>query len=175
MTLPTTSIHDRAMTDIAGIVTALNLQGPTDGSAVVGNIGNNVFVQMMPDESNIVYPCVLVTTEDEQEEDDEETDSFEVDGVIYPVRILICDRTSTRYQEARPTYQLWRHIIAQTLKGLPTGPFPFLPTTPECWDIRLRRLKVFDAKAPQYQFLVSGLVAMCRTTTPRWRGGQPPE
>lgn len=174
--LPTTSIHDRCMGDLAAILAALNLQGAVDGQGhtIVGNIGSRVFEQMLPDESNITLPCLLATTADEPVEDDEEGSNFEADGVIYPVRILICDRVSARWQDARPTYQLWDFIITQTLEGLETGPFPFLPNTPECWKIRVRRLNVFDFKAPQYQFLVSGMVARCHTLTPRWRGGQVP-
>lgn len=170
-TLPA-DIHDRCMTDLVAILAALNLRGAKDGNGntIVGDIGNRVFSQMMPDESNTLFPCVLLTNEDEEEEDDDEASTFEMDGVIYPVRVLICDRQSPRNQDAAPTYRLWRWTIAQTLLGLPTNP-GFFPNTPECWDIKVRRLKIFDAKLPQYQFLVSGLVARCRTVTPRWRGG----
>lgn len=173
---PTTSIYDRAMGDLQTLLAALNLSVPAGmfENPVVGNVGTNVFVQMFPETTNEIYPCLLLTCEDETEEDDEETDNFNGDGVIYPVRILICDRVSERYREARPVYQLWRLIVQQTLLGLPTGPIPLLANTPECWDIKVRRLRVFDPKLPQYQFLVSGMVALVRTITPRWVSGVNP-
>jgi len=170
-------IHDRLQQDLALVIQAMNLVGSKNdaGQTVTGDIGENVFTQLNFDESNIKYPCVLLTCEDETEEDDDAT-SFEEDGVIYPVRILICDRVSTRWQNSRADYLRWRWTIQQTLLGLPAGVqgASFLPDVPECWDIRLRRLKVYDAKLPQYQFMVSGLVALCRTMTPRWRGGVQP-
>ena len=165
------------MADIAAIISALNLQGAKDanGNTIVGDIGSHVYQQMWPDESNVVFPNVLVTVEDEAEEDDDEAMNFEEEAVAYPIRILICDHNSERFQQARPTYQLWRYIIATTLRGLSSGgTLPFLPNTPEVWNIQTRRLKVFDAQRPHYQFMVSGLVALCQSTTPQWRGGQPP-
>jgi hypothetical protein len=171
-------IHDRLQQDITLGIQALNLLGSKNeaGQTITGDIGANVLAQFNFDESNVMYPCVVLTCEDEIEEDDETT-SFEEDGVIYPVRILICDRVSTRWQDSRPDYQRWRWTIQQWLLGLPAGVAPgatFFPDVPECWDIRLRRLKIFDAKLPQYQFMVSGFVALCRTMTPRWRGGVQP-
>ena len=175
-TLPTTSIHDRAHADLATIITALNLQGTTDsaGNTIVGNIGANVYTQWLEDQSNIKFPCVLLLIEEDAEEEDDEAMNFEQDAIIYYSRLLICDRVSPRDPKVRGTYLLWRYIITQTLQGLVTGPFPFLPNTPECWDLRIKRLKTFDQKLPQYQFMVSGLVIGFRTVTTRWRGGVVP-
>lgn len=171
------SIHDRCMTDLQAIVAALNLQGAKDsaGNTIVGNVGNNVVTQMdmESDVTNLLYPLVLLTNEDESEEDEDEAGSFEMDAVVYPVRVLIADRTSSRWQDAAPTYRLWRWTIAQVLLGLPTNP-EFFPNTPECWDIKVKRMKVFDFQQPKYQSVVSGLIANCRTVTPRWRRGVKP-
>lgn len=178
MALPTTSIHDRAMADIAAIISALNLQGAKDanGNTIVGDIGSHVYEQMWPDESNIVFPNVLLTVEDVAEEDDDEAMNFEEEAVAYPIRILICDHNSERFQQARPTYERWRDILRYKLKGLYAGGIdPILPNTPEVWQVKIRdNMKIFDAQRPHYQFMVSGFVALCRSTTPQWRGGQPP-
>lgn len=173
---PTASIHDRAMGDLQKIFQAMNLAVPSGfpGNPVVGNIGQNVFVQEFPEETNLIYPCLLLTCDEEQEDDDADNDTTMGDAVIYPIRVLICDRVSARYRLARPVYQAWRFALAQTLRGLTTATAPILPDTPECWAIRVKTLKIFDPKPPQYQFVVSGLIAQVRTVTPRWRGGQQP-
>lgn len=168
-------IHDRLQQDLAAILIALNLQGSKDGkgNTVTGNVGTNVYTEQTFDESNVKYPCIVLCYEDESEEDDDEAANFEEDGVIYPIRLLICDRTSQRWQDSRPDYLRWRWTVSQVLLGLDANP-GFFPDVPECWGIRLRRLKIYDPQAPKYQFMVSGMVVLCRTVTPRWRGGEQP-
>ena len=158
------STHDRCQTDLAALVAALNLQG-TPG--VTGNVGSNVFTQAILDEAGLKFPCVVVAIEDEAETEEEGEGNFEQDGVAYPVRVLICDRVSARYQDARADYLRWRHAIARRIRDLAT--YPLLPNVGEAWTVTIRPLKVFDPRLPQYQFLVSGLVAVVHCTEDRQR------
>jgi hypothetical protein len=160
-------LPDRLLTDMVALVQGLNLQGSQDGNGntITPNLGTNVFDQMTFDESNVAWPACIVTYEDESEEEGEST--FESDVVIYPVRVLIADRVSERWQQSRPDYLRWRHSIAQTLRGLVDQ--PLLPNCPELFDVRLRNLKIFDPRTREYQFVVTGLIAQCYTAEPRQR------
>ena len=161
------SIHDRAMTDLQALIQGLISDGSLPASSPSVPQGpQSVYVQMLPDESNIVFPCMLITCEGAAEEESEYS-TFEEDGVVYPVAVGICDRVSMRYQEARPVYQAWRRTIMRAIRGLVSA--PILPTCTEAVDVRLRPKMIFDPKAREYQFLVSGFTALVYTVEPRLR------
>lgn len=157
----TAAIHERCVEDLQALIQGLNLVGQ---AGITGDILGNVLTPLTFDESNAQFPCVLLSVEEESEEEDGETTTFESDGVIYPVRILILDRVSARFEQARPVYLGWRRQILKKLRSLVIS---ILPNTPECWKIGVRAMKIFDPRLPQYQFMVSGMTALCYTNEPR--------
>ena len=156
------SIHDRAMVDLAAFITDLGL--PT--SPTVAPVAPTVYTQMLPDETNIVLPAILVTCEGISEEEGDRS-SFEQDHVIYPVAVAILDRVSVRYQEMRPIYLSWRRTMMRALRGLVN--MPLLENTPEVTDIRLRPGVIFDPETREYQLLQSGFTVLCHSFEDRER------
>ena len=77
-------------------------------------------------------PCIVVTIEDVQEEEGED-DGFEVNGVVYPVNVLVLAREGWEDHSMLPMYLLWRHKLmeyfrdAWQLAGVPecVNLFPF--------------------------------------------------
>lgn len=149
-------IHDRCMNDIATLIAAMNLQG-VDG--VCGDIGQNVFVQLLPEQLAQQFPSVLIDTAGETEQD--EGDSFETVGVYYPVKVTICDQMSTNYQQRRPVYLYWRRLIWHMLNGLIAN--PILPNTPECYNLDPQYMAVIDPGAKGKQFALIPVLVRCWT------------
>lgn len=158
------AIHDRLATDLQAVIQTLELSG---SSGVIGDIGDNVYVQLAEEELNVLFPCVLVSTVGESEEEGES--DLEDDVVVYPVRISILDQMAPNYQQRRATYQSWRHQIARKLRGLVN--YPLLENVPELHDVRLRNLPTVDPRLPEQAFFQAGMVAMCFTNETRSRSG----
>lgn len=152
------ALHDRIGQDVQLAIEALGLTG-----TVVGTGGVAVYLQTLPDETNVQFPCVLVSYEAGQEEDGEDS-SFETDGVVFPISVWIADHESRRQENPspRPDYLAWRDAIAELFRGYMT-----LPDCPEVFDVRVFPQKVFDERLPYYRFLMSGLVVKFHTSRPR--------
>lgn len=158
------ALHDRLQTDLQALVQGLALVG---AAGIVGDIGQQVFVQTGKDPLLIgAFPCVVITAQGESEEEGPDS-TFEDDSVTYPARLLICDSALASVQQARAIYAGWRHTIAQTLRGLVA--YPLLPNCPELVNVEVRNLAVFPEDAVKQGRVVSGLVALCDTTEPRLR------
>lgn len=155
------AIHERCCQDIASLIGELGLAGQF---GVMPDLAR-IYVQLLEEQLQLLFPCVLVTTQGQSEEELES--SFEEDYVNYPVRVMILDPMAPNYQARRPIYLRWRLAIAQMLRG--RVHHPLLPSTPECWDIRLANLPTVDEKAPEHPFYRAGLVAWCHTSTARIR------
>lgn len=145
---------------MANGIIGLGLTGgplPGPGGGTMPDIGSNVYIQIFPDESNIKFPCVLVTTEGEKE--------TPVGGTNYtiekwrPVRVIICDRMSpARRHENEPYYLDWRDTIYNTFwhqRLASVGNVSGCEITPEI---------VFDPKLPYFQYIVTGMVLRFYTT-----------
>ena len=147
MSFETPDLWERITQGVATEIRGLDLVNPTEP---LDKIGSKVYVQTLPDENALSFPCVVVTVEGETEE---LTDAyFGGDEIMFPVRVLVCDRADTDYQSRRPLYLSWRRQIAQHLQRLMS-----LPRVPECFDVQVTPQLAIDPKLPQYQYLVSGL------------------
>ena len=167
---PTASIQDRLEQDLALLVQGLNLQSlnlpPLAPSGNPG-VGSNVFVQMLPDELNVIqFPAVLVTSFGERARDEGST--FEQRLTIYPVRVMVLDSASPYFQARKADYESWCFTIAQTLEGLVNA--PILPDVDECWTIDAEELLSIDPRLPESQWFRGGVTALCYTSVSRKRG-----
>lgn len=155
------AIHDRLVDAIAQFVAGLALVGE---AGVVGDVGSNVYKQLLPEALNVAFPCVLVTTEDCVDEEGEST--FAADWVTHPVKVLILDSVQPNLQERRRVYQRWRHDVSRGLRGLVD---PAFVTVPECFDVRLRNL-ADDVGRGRSPFFQAGFFALCKTEEARQPG-----
>jgi hypothetical protein len=113
-----------------------------------------VHVKTWPNEQTVQFPCVFVVLPPESEEI--EDGQWEAPDVIYPVQVLLADRNSGNNDAMRKVYLGWRSAIARKLKALWQ-----LPRVPDCYDVQVRYGIVLDTNRPEYEYVVSGLVARC--------------
>lgn len=86
-------------------IQGLNLQGDQEGFG----IGDKVYSTMVSDESNIAFPCVVVTTEGERVTPmGGTTEHF---YYLFPVRVLVVDHESQRQNDREADYQSWNYAI----------------------------------------------------------------
>lgn len=113
---------------------------------------NGVYVKVWPNEETVTFPCVFVVLPPESEEiEDSQWESIDL---IYPVQVLIADRTDRNHDALRKTYLGWRQTIARKLRQLWQ-----LPRVPDAYDVQVRYGVVLDTNRPEYQYIVSGLTA----------------
>lgn len=127
-------------------------------------LGGRVYGQMLPDESNVTFPCVIVTSEGEREELLPGTS--ESIRRVYPYRVFIADRHGTRDHARDAQYRSWRRAILETFHQKRA----LIDLVPGCYWCEVAPEVVYDQKLPQYQHVVSGMVVRCYTTEPRYRG-----
>jgi hypothetical protein len=148
----TDDVSFRIKAAVAQVIVNLNLTGgQLPGSAgTIADIGSNVYSQLLPDESNVKFPCVLVTTEGEREEPVFGSTTAKQRWI--PFRVFIADRNSPRRHESEGYYLWWRNQIFNAFfqKKL-TG-------VDEVCGCEINLDVIFDPKLPQYQFIVSGMV-----------------
>lgn len=151
------------MRDLQNLVVGLNLQGERN---VIADIADNVLVQLIGEELNIAsFPAVVILMEDESGDEDPMTTTFLTDGVTYPVKVVIRDQMATNYQQRRRYYQLWRETIATAIRGLCVP--PIFADAPECWDIRVKFMKMPGQSDAKKTFIETGVIAFCHTNLPR--------
>src|SRR5204862_2829651 len=100
----TDDVYWRIKQAVAAKIVSLNLEGGDlgNGQGTLEDLRSNVYVQMLPDASNIKFPCVLVTSEGEKEEPTGGTTEHR--DMWRPVRVFIADRVSQRFLESEPFY-----------------------------------------------------------------------
>lgn len=113
----------------------------------------NVYEQMFPDESNVMFPNVICTVDGVQETSDVILNNRS--DVGRPVKVMISDRADKWDHSMLPSYELWRQSIVrcfidQQLAGVP-----------ESKICKIEPYVIVDPNARQYQHMVSGLVVRC--------------
>jgi hypothetical protein len=100
----------------AAVITAIQTLGLTsdDGSLT---IGSNVLDQMIEDESNVMWPAIIVTQHGQQ--DSNFSSTFETEHWWIPMLVVIGDRRSARDQLNTPTYASWRSQIRDYFQHQP--------------------------------------------------------
>ncbi len=138
----TLAVHERLIMALKATIQSLTL---------VGN--PPVIDQMFPNESVITLPCILLTVEDMQETQPGTLTGK--DDIGYPVRVSICDRNDGMVSVNRAKYLLWRQQIFRAIRNTR------LPAVAESAMVFVEPAPIVDKALPQYQFLVSSMVARC--------------
>lgn len=116
----------------------------------------NVYEQIFPDESNLVFPCAVCTVDGVSET---QQGPFSVlDNIGRPVKVMICDR-SDRYDHGNlPNYELWRQAADRCFREQQ------LAGVPESIQCTIEPYTIIDPKLPEYQFAVTAFTvrALCR-------------
>jgi len=112
---------------------------------------DRVYLQSAPTAKNIMYPCVLIASEDEQEGFEGGTNLR--DDIVYPLRVFIVDRADITYEKMLPTYLQWRETIMSAFR------FGRLGQVPTVWKCVPQPLLVInEGVLEKYQNVVSGMV-----------------
>ncbi len=87
----------------------------------LSNIGNNVLDQMIEDDTNQIFPSVIVTQHNQQDVNFAST--FETEHWWIPMLVIIADRQAARDSTKVSLYARWRSMIRdwfqhQPLEGL---------------------------------------------------------
>jgi hypothetical protein len=135
------------------------------GAVIVGlqlpGILNNVYGQLFPNETSgysfqsqsvtdIVFPCVLLTSEGETEEmTGRDSESY---AGIFPQRCWIADRVNPGMASNESVYLTARKTLVKAFD------MQKLAGRPEVRSVSVQPGVIVDPKLPSYQFLVSGMV-----------------
>lgn len=149
------TLHERIGQDLVSVAAQLQLKGQ-----YVGKQGLQAFLQTIPDETGLQYPCVLASYEEDTEEEGDS--AFEVDVWGYPVQMAIVDTQSVIDPRARQDYLAFRRLLMRRIRGLMS-----LPQCPEVWDVRVRGRRIFNPDLPKHTHLVSGFTVVAWTSEPR--------
>lgn len=122
----------------------------------------NVYEQIAPDDTNIVLPCVMLTTEGESESDESKLNT--VDDWGRPVKVLIADRATHLDHGKLPLYETWRQAIMRCFVNQQ------LIGVPESKICRIEPLQIADPKIKEYGYMVAGFVVRAVTREPRGIG-----
>lgn len=114
------------------------------------DLSGGVYNQISPDESNMQFPCVIVTIEGNQEKPDGGDTQWKY--TIYPVNVVIGDRTEAALRHDRERQYLeWRKKIIDTFDRTRILATQYAPCT-------VSYLDVFKINTHQFMRLALGLV-----------------
>lgn len=152
----TATVYNRLKAAIVADIAALNLTGDDPAFA----IGSNVYSHLAPDQSNALFPCVIVTGAGESEEMWGGTTEHHYHWL--PVRVFIADHETSRHHEKEADYLAWRKSIQEFYddKRRPEA-------VPEVQWCDVVPQVIFDDRLPFFQYIVSGLVLKIFTREPR--------
>lgn len=121
-----------------------------------------IAIQMTPDESNLKYPCVVITPADLQETDEQALSTLDDRG--HPNRIMICFREDALDHAVLKLTDFWRERIVRALHNQQ------MPNPREVVRMRVEYDYILNPNLPQYQYMVSEFVARVTTREPRGVG-----
>lgn len=137
-----TVLHEQIKTAVVNKIRGLALKDT--GGAVV-----QVYDHMLPDNTNVEYPCVICSEDGEAEViQSGDTTSFEVQ---YGLRVFIADRQSTKSHELKEMYKNWRRNIWGVLHQKK------LESVPQVFSVYAIPNLIFDPNLWQYQMMISGM------------------
>lgn len=127
----------------------------------IPEIGIRVYGQMMPDDTDVAYPCVMLTQDGLTDTEVVRTSGYRLSGKS--TRVLIADRHDQRFDHsALPNYELIRQTLEIAFDGQP------LVGVDECVRCRIEELPLVDPNIRGYQRVMSGflVVAVCKVVIP---------
>lgn len=112
------------------------------------------------DETNLSFPCVILTVENVQET--WEGDMNLTDDIGYPVRVMICDKQDAYDHDTLPDYETWRQTIVDRFRNqqIPVGVNVLCRVE---WDA------IINPNLPKLMFVVSEFVVRGIFREPRQR------
>lgn len=124
------------------------------GLSMVGSPNANLYERMVEDFAIVTFPCIFVVYAGLAES--QEGILTGRDDIVYPFRIMVCDRHAPEDDATREKYQLWRQQLARALRNQ-----RFL-TVPENIINKLKYGVNLDPVArAQFQTLLFGLTLQC--------------
>lgn len=121
-----------------------------------------VAIQMTPDESNLSYPCVVVTPHDLTETDEQFLSTLDDRG--HPNRVMICFREDAIDHAVMAQTDFWRERIVRAFHNQQ------MPQPIEVVRMRVEYDYIINPNLPQFQYVVSEFVVRVVTREPRGLG-----
>lgn len=121
-----------------------------------------IYEQIVPDESNVKYPCTIVTTDGLQETEQQVMNNR--DDVGHPVKVMFCDRHDKLDPEKLPTYERWRELGQRCFRS------GGLAGVPEILICSIENYVIVDPNVRIFQRMVSGFTVRARCREPRGIG-----
>lgn len=120
-----------------------------------------VHEQAMPDETNVTFPCVLLTQDGLADIPIVRTSAYKIVGK--PVRVMLADRHDQRFDHAKlPLYERIRQELETAFDG------QALAGVEECSRCRIDELPLVDPNITGYMRVMTGfiVVAVCKVDIP---------
>ena len=112
------------------------------------SLGVTVEQHWTNDETNLEFPCVVLSPGEGMGETDENGMSL-TDDVGYPVLVEIFDRCDVLDHESLPAWEQWRQSIIRAFRNRP------LDAVREIINCRIEYGPIVENNLPKYQFLMS--------------------
>lgn len=114
------------------------------------------------DDTNLLYPCVVLTTAGQSEQSGFYTASL--DGIGRPILVLICDRQDIKDPRPLPDYESWRQRIERAFRS------QRLSGVIECRWCTVEPGQIAEEYRQRFQCVVSTLTIRVDTREPRGLG-----
>lgn len=121
-----------------------------------------VHVQMTPDETNVTFPCVIITPWDLSNTAEQNLSGLDDWG--RPNRVWCCDRQSPIDHRVQRQFDGWEQAIARAFHNQQ------LPTPRTCVRCMVEPDYIINPNLPKFQYLVNETVIRVTTREPRGLG-----
>lgn len=115
--------------------------------ALDGIASDRIYEQWTPDETNLDYPCIVLTPQNVRET--VRANFTNTSDIGRPCRVLICDRVDKLEHDKLPRYELWRQQIERAFSEQQL-PAPF-----ENVICKIEHDAIIDPHEPAFQMMVS--------------------
>ncbi len=136
------SVHARAADAIQAAIISLALP----------EVGNRVYVQTLPDENQISFPCVSIWFNDAEKI---LGGTNARDDIGYPVHVAWLNRKLDNLGAKPSRYLLSRQTVARKIRN------QILASVPEVYTVEWEPSKVVDEKLPAYNYFVGAMTFIC--------------
>jgi len=116
-----------------------------------------VHSQIRLDTTNLIFPCIAVTSEGESEELAAGDTTNREDW--FPLRVCLMDNDDPMIRhDNEEKYLTWRRALLNAFHQRPRDGRGFLPGSPETQEIKVIPRVIYDPKIRDYGYMVSGFV-----------------
>lgn len=122
-------------------------------------IGSRWYEQMVPDETNVKFPCGIISVDGVSETYTPKTNGRDDWG--RPALVQICDRADKIEHGKLPAYELARERLMRSVSQ------QRIPGLPESKITTIEPMPIIDPNLPKFMFVVSGFVVRAVTREPR--------